>query len=407
MAGKILKAAALTLTVLIVAGGLFGGGFLLGHTTALPMFGGAAFTAPVGTGGTPAALSDKFAPFWEAWTLVHQEYVDQPVDDQKLAYGAIRGMLQALGDSHSGYDTPDEAKILQSDTSGQLEGIGAEVAAKGDAVEIISPMPGSPAEKAGVLPGDLVVGVNGENTTGQDLFTVINKIRGPAGTQVKLKILRAGEPDPLNLTITRARITIPSVESKLLKGSLAYVKINSFGETTAAELRTQLTDLMAKSPKGLILDLRGNPGGYRDAAIEVASQFIDQGPIMFQKYGDGRIETFPAKSGGLALKIPMVVLVNQGSASASEIVSGAIQDDKRGQIIGQQSYGKGTVQDWHPLSNDQGSVRITIARWLTPTKRSIDKLGITPDIPVALSKDDRSSNRDPQLDAAVKALSGG
>jgi carboxyl-terminal processing protease len=405
MDNKVLRAILLIPIGLVLGIGLFAGGFMAGHYTAQPGFvwpGGLA-VAPADS-GTPAALSTEFAPFWEAWALVHDEYVDQPVDDQKLAYGAIKGMLQALGDTHTGYDTPAESEILFSDASGELEGIGAEVASKGDFIEIVSPLPGSPAEAVGILPGDLITSVDGEDIAGQDLFTVITKVRGPAGSTVILTIMREGETDPLEFTITRAKITIPSVESKMLKGGIAYVKINQFGEQTASELKTQLESLMADKPTGLILDLRGNPGGYRDAAVSVASQFIGDGPIMFQRYGDGRKETFNAEPGGLALTVPLLVLVNKGSASASEIVAGAIQDYKRGQIVGEQSYGKGTVQDWHRLSNNQGSVRLTIARWLTPDERSIDKVGITPDVVVTLTKEDRAGNLDPQLDKAVSLL---
>lgn len=411
MAGKILRIALVGTFFMLVGAGVFGAGYVTGHLSAIGGSPASAFpflttSAQPGVAGTPTELTDEFAPFWEAWDLVHKEYVDQPVDDQTLAYGAIKGMLQALGDRHTGYETPAESEILFSDASGELEGIGAEVAAKGDYVEIISPLPGSPAEAAGILPGDLIVGVNGEDIAGQDLFTVITKVRGPAGTQVLLKIMREGEADPLEFEITRAKIVIPSVESRMLDGEIGYVKINSFGDKTAEELKTQLKALMDQNPKGLVLDLRGNPGGYRDAAIEVASQFIGDGLVMIQRYGDGREEQFAAEPGGLAIDVPLVVLINKGSASASEIVAGAIQDRGRGQIVGEQSYGKGTVQDWRPLSNNQGSVRITIARWLTPDERSIDKTGITPDTEVALTKEDREAKRDPQLDAAVTLLQG-
>lgn len=413
MAVKILRAGLVGVLVLVLGSGLFGAGFVFGHSSAVwtaePLLlpgGGSAPVDEAGMSGAPAGLDQTFAPFWEAWRLVHQEYVDQPVDDQKMAYGAIKGMLEALGDRHTGYSTPEESEILFSDVSGELEGIGAEVTSKGDFVEIVSPLPGSPAEAAGILPGDLIVGVDGEDTTGQDLFTVITKVRGPAGTKVQLKILREGEPEPLDFEITRAKITIPSVESKMLGDGIAYVKINSFGDGTVSELKAQLNALMDENPSGLILDLRGNPGGYRDAAIDVASQFIGEGVIMVQRYGDGRQEVFDAAKDGLALDMPLVVLINKGSASASEIVAGAIQDRQRGVVLGEQSYGKGTVQDWRPLSNDQGSVRITIARWLTPDERSIDKVGITPDVVVELTKDDRDAKRDPQLDAAVKLLTG-
>ncbi len=394
--------------IALFAAGLFSAGFVVGHNTAfsrLPFVGGGlvASTGP-DQGGTPAELTDKFTPFWEAWSLVHQEYVDQPVDDQALAYGAIKGMLAALGDRHTGYSTPAESDILFSDTAGELEGIGAEVSAKGDFVEIISPLPGSPAETAGILPGDLITKVDGEDIGGQDLFTVISKVRGKAGTSVQLTIVRENEPEPLEFDITRAKITIASVESKMLDGGIGYVKINNFGEKTTSELKSQLQALMAQSPSGLVLDLRGNPGGLRDTAVEVISQFVSGGKAMIQRYGDGHEEVFDVQPGGLATDIPLVVLINKGSASASEIVAGAIQDYGRGQIVGEQSYGKGTVQNWQPLASNQGSVRITVARWLTPDGRSIDKKGITPNVEVKLTKEDRTANLDPQLDSAVRLL---
>ncbi|MEK7277008.1 MAG: S41 family peptidase [Chloroflexota bacterium] len=415
MIKKLVRATAIVILSAIAVAVVFGAGFATGHVATvgfpaaevLPLLGGGAVNAPTaGSGGTPDDLTPKFAPFWEAWALVHQEYVDQPVDDQALAYGAIKGMLAALGDAHTGYSTPAESKIMLSDASGELEGIGAEVDISGDYLKIIAPLPGSPAEEKGILAGDLIIEVDGEDIRGQDLFTVIGKVRGPAGTTVHLTILRDGEPEPLEFDIVRAKIIIPSVESKMLDGGIAYVKINGFGDTTTAELKTQLKSLMSQNPKGVILDLRGNPGGYRDTAVEVVSQFIGEGTVLIQQYGDGREETFEAKPGGQATDVPLAVLIDKGSASASEIVAGAIQDFKRGTIVGEQSYGKGTVQDWRPLTGDQGTVRITIARWLTPDGRSINKKGIMPDVEVIMTRADREAKFDPQLDAAVRLLKG-
>lgn len=415
MIKKLFRVTAITVLSLIAIAVIFGAGFATGHVAAfgfsttevLPLLSGGTVKAPTAEqGGTPDDLTPKFAPFWEAWTLVHQEYVDQPVDDQALAYGAIKGMLGALGDAHTGYSTPAESKIMLSDASGELEGIGAEVDTSGDYLKIIAPLPGSPAEQKGILAGDLIIEVNGEDIRGQDLFTVIGKVRGPAGTTVHLTIIREGETAPLEFDIVRAKIVIPSVESKMLDGGIAYVKINSFGDTTTSELKTQLKSLMSHSPKGVVLDLRGNPGGYRDTAVEVVSQFIGKGTVLIQQYGDGREETFEAKSGGLATDVPLAVLIDKGSASASEIVAGAIQDYKRGTLVGELSYGKGTVQDWRPLTGDQGMVRITIARWLTPDGRSINKKGITPDVEVTMTRADRDAKLDPQLDAAVRLLNG-
>jgi carboxyl-terminal processing protease len=230
------------------------------------------------------------------------------------------------------------------------------------------------------------------------------KVLGPAGTEVTLTIQRDGTEKPFDVKITRAKITIASVESKMLDNNVAYVKLNTFGDTTTSELKKALKTLLAQNPKGLILDLRNNGGGYLQTAVETSSQFVNSGVIVSEKYGDGRVDIANALPGGLALDIPMVVLVNEGSASASEIVAGALQDYGRAKLVGVTTYGKGSVQVWTPLVNDQGAARITIAKWLTPKDRTIDKLGLKPDVVVEMTEDDYKNNRDPQLDAAVKTL---
>ena len=415
MIGKIMRVVVVTLGILAAAAGLFAGGFIFGaqYQASQPTLATGGIRAPgffptqppVVEGGTPDALTVQFVPFWEAWGLVHQQYVDQPVDDEKLMQGAIRGMLNALGDQHTSYLTPGEYQLLTSDLQGQLEGIGAEVDASGEFVKIISPLPGSPAEAAGILPGDTIIKVDHQDLTGLSGTEVIMRVRGPAGTTVHLTIQREGHEEPLEFDIVRAKITIPSVESKMLEGNIGYVKINNFGADTTDDLRSTLKDVMAKKPKGLVLDLRGNPGGYLDAAIGVVSQFIGDGTVMLEKFGDGHEETYTARTGGLALDVPLVVLVNEGSASASEIVAGAIQDRARGTLVGEKTYGKGTVQTSSILSHDEGAVKITIARWLTPEGRTIHGLGLEPDVAVILTEDDRAAGRDPQLDKAIEILS--
>ncbi|HLE29504.1 MAG TPA: S41 family peptidase [Anaerolineales bacterium] len=392
--------------IVITSMALFTGGLALGHFTARP-----ADTAPqldlllnLEASGPTAAEDKLMAPFWEAWDLVHQEYVDQPVDDTKLAQGAIRGMMAALGDPHSSYMNPTEYEIEVSNQSGDLQGIGAYVEAAGDYLRIVSPFPGSPAEAAGLRPGDLIIKVDGVDVAGLGEFEIISRVRGPEGTTVHLTIQREGEKEPLEFTLVRARIHIPSVESKMLDGNVAYVKVNDFGDKTTAELKDALKSLEVNQPVGLVLDLRGNPGGYLNTAIEVVSQFISDGVVMREKYGDGRERTYEAIPDGLATQIPLVVLIDKGSASASEIVAGAIQDTRRGTIVGEKSYGKGSVQNWRELRGDNGAVRVTIARWLTPSGRSIHQVGITPDVAVEMTEDDHAAERDPQLDKAVSIL---
>jgi carboxyl-terminal processing protease len=221
---------------------------------------------------------------------------------------------------------------------------------------------------------------------------------------VTLTILREGEPEPFDVTITRANITVPSVDSEMLDGNIGYIQLFTFGDSTTEDLRSALEELLAQKPKGLILDLRNNGGGGLQTSIEVASEFVGDGVIMYEEYGDGTRDTYNAIKGGLATEIPLVVLVNEGSASASEIVAGAIQDTGRGQLVGVTSFGKGSVQNWIPLKDDQGAVRVTIARWLTPNGRTIHEIGLEPDIVVELTEEDIAAERDPQLDKAIELL---
>jgi len=417
MLGKIIRWTLGGILIGMLAVGLFASGFAVGHVTAgggsqlsaLPLISVKTNTTgtPPPDSGTPADLQTLFAPFWETWALVHKNYYSQPVDDQALVYGAIKGMIQSLGDKHSGYMTPAESRINATSLSGELEGIGATVEMSGKYLKIISPIPNSPAEKIGILPGDTVTKVDGEDIAGQDLYTIISKVRGPAGTKVKLQIIREGETAPLEFEVTRAKVIIASVESKMLPNDIAYVKVNEFGAKTSGELQTQLKTLMAQKPKGIILDLRNNGGGYVNTAVDVASHFISRGKVLLvERFGDGREQKVLTQGGGLATDIPLVVLINQGSASASEVVTGAIQDYKRGTIIGETSYGKGTGQIGYELSNEQGEARITIFRWLTPNGNWVHEKGITPDIEVKMTKADRDAKLDPQLDAALKALTG-
>jgi carboxyl-terminal processing protease len=347
-----------------------------------------------------------FKPFWEAWQIVHDYYVDQPLDDTKLMQGAIRGMIAALGDKHSSYMDPLEYKDATSDLSGQYEGIGAWVNTEGNYLTISEPMPGSPAEKAGLITGDQIVKIDGEDMTGVLPELARRKVLGPAGSSVVLTILRDGVENPFDVSVTRDAIKVASVDSKMLENNIAYVKIRNFGDQTDEELTTALKDLLKQKPAGLVLDFRNNPGGSLDTAINIASQFIGNGVILYEEYGDGTRQTHEAKQGGLATDIPLVVLVNEFSASASEVVAGAIQDTGRAELVGTTTYGKGSVQQWIPLTGDEGAVRVTIAHWLTPKGRLIHEVGLKPDVEVKMTEEDTKAKLDPQLDAAIKLLTG-
>ena len=364
-------------------------------------------TAPSQGAQTPEELQDLFEPFWQAWQLVHDEFVDQPVDDEALMRGAIRGMMEGLGDQHSSYMDPQEFEQANMPMDGEYEGIGAYVDTSAEYLTITSPMPDSPAEKAGLRPNDKIIAVDGEDMTGVDGSLVLKRVLGPAGTDVVLTILREGEEAPFDVTITRAKIILKSVEYEMLEQNIAYVKLTTFGDDTTRDLKNALRELMRQNPDGMILDLRNNGGGYLTTAIEVVSQFVGDGVVMYEEYGTGQRHTFQAIRGGLATEIPLVVLVNEGTASASEITAGAIQDYERGTLVGMQTFGKGSVQNWIPLDNKQGAVRVTVARWLTPKERQIHEVGLEPDVVVELTEEDMEAERDPQLEKAIEVLTQG
>lgn len=360
-------------------------------------------TPQAGSTTTPVDRNTLFVPFWQAWDLVHQEYVDQPVNDTLLLQGAIRGMLSSLGDPHTSYMDPTEFQQANAPLEGEYEGIGAYVDTTGSILTIISPMPGSPAEKAGLKPGDAVIAINGEDMTGIDPNLVLRKILGPAGSEVTLKIQRKDTED-FEVRIIREKILLPSIESKMLDNNIAYINLSSFASDTGPKLQSALKELLAKNPKGLILDMRNDGGGYLETAVEVESQFLKDGTALIEQYGDKSEHKYSVQPGGLATDIPLVVLVNGGTASAAEITAGAIQDYHRGVLIGEKTYGKGSVQQWSTLQNNAGAIRVTVARWLTPNGRQINKIGLTPDIEVKLTEADVTAKKDPQLDRAVQYI---
>lgn len=349
-------------------------------------------------------LDELFIPFWQTWNLVESNFVDQPVDRVDMMRGAIRGMLESLEDEHTSYLDPEMFERANAQLDGEeYEGIGAWVDTTGEYLTIVSPMPGSPAEKAGLKPNDKIIAIDGEDMTGIDGELVRQRVIGPKGSTVILTILRE-EVEPFDVEIQRAGIIVPTVDSKILEEDIAYIELFTFGADTTKDLRSRLKELLSQNPKGLILDLRNNGGGYLDTAIEVVSEFIPEGVVMYEEYGDGRKVSYEAIKGGLATEIPLVILINEGSASASEIVAGAVQDTGRGILVGNTSFGKGSVQNYTPLEKNQGAVRITIARWLTPNGRQIHGSGLDPDYLVEYTVEDMTAGIDPQLDKAIELL---
>lgn len=362
-------------------------------------------SARVVTATTP--LPASFGLLQEAWDIVNQEfYGKKTMDPQVLVQGAIKGMVDALGDQHTYFLTAKDAKIAQEDLQGSFEGIGATIEKRNNKLIIVAPIEGSPAEKAGLRAGDEIAAVDGRSTAPLTTMDAVTLIRGPAGTVVRLVVIRDGVADPWTLDITRATIEMATVRTKDLGGGIAYLRVSSFSEPTGREVSLALQGIMAGKPKGLVLDLRNNPGGYLSTSVEIASQFLKSGYVVFEEDADGKRQSLSVRSGGLATDTPMVVLVNKGSASASEIVAGAIQDAGRGVLIGEKTFGKGSVQTTQTLS-DGSSVHITIAHWFTPKGRQIHEVGLQPDIAVVITEDDIKNAKDPQLDRALQYLTTG
>lgn len=364
-------------------------------------------SAPGGVLGATAEEEAAFRVFWEVWSSLKGNYYGDLPTPEEMTDGAIRGTLQTLDDPFTSYIAPDLARVINEDASGSFEGIGALVRMNQDnQIEISRPFQDQPADKAGIQAGDIVIAVDGQPTLGLGLYEAIGLIRGPAGSQVTLTIGRAGVDEPFDVTVTRAKIEIPIVESKMLSGDIAYISLFEFSTPATKRMEMALEDLLAQKPKGLVLDLRDNPGGFLQQAIEVSDLFMPAGVVLIERTSDGQEEIFRATSKGVAQDIPLVVLVNSGSASASEIVAGALQDSGRAKLVGEQTFGKGSVQLPQRLSNG-AELRVTIARWFTPNDRAIHGQGLKPDIEAALTAEDAKAGRDPQLDRAVEYLTTG
>ena len=358
-------------------------------------------------GSASAAESDQdFRVFWEAWYIVQQRHYRAPVENAVLTYGAIRGAIDTLGDPYTWFADPVMAERIREDATGRYSGIGA-VVNLDDAghVVIVHPFAGGPAQEAGLTGGDVILEIEGQDTLGLSLEEAVSMIRGPEGTAVRLLVQREVLDEPFEAEIVRAEIEIPTVESRMLEDGIGYLKLNSFRSQAPAEVRSALTELLDEEPRGLILDLRDNPGGLLSASIEIASEFVAEGAIVLEKGSNGLDQEHMAQGDGVATDVPLVVLVNGGTASAAEIVAGAIRDHDRGVLIGARTLGKASVQS--PIELSDGShLRLTIAHWFTPNGQLIQEGGLAPHIEVALSNEDLAEGRDPQLDKAISYLLG-
>ena len=356
--------------------------------------------------------SADLTTFYEAWDLVAREYDGALPPADELIQSAIAGSLESLGDDYTRYVSPEVAERTRQDMGGAVEGIGAMVEENEDGLfEIVRPIDGQPAELAGLLPGDVLIEVDGQSVLEYSFDEVILMVRGPAGTTVNLSILREGEPEPLQFSIVRARFEVAVVEYEMLSAemtggaAIGYIRLTEFGATAEEKLLEALAAILAQQPTGLIFDLRDNPGGYLDQSVAVADAFLPAGVALFERNIRGLDQTFTTDDGDAAEAIPLVVLVNAGSASASEIVAGAIQDRGRAVLVGETTFGKGSVQQIHTLA-DGGELRVTVARWYTPDNHTIQDEGITPDIAVETPAD-LGGAEDGQLMRAIEYILNG
>jgi len=356
---------------------------------------------------TTVANSDDvfdFNLYWEVWDSLKQNHVDKnKIKNKDLFYGSLKGMAAAVNDPYTVFMDPTDAKEFADDLAGTFEGIGAEVGMRNDTITIIAPLDGMPAQKAGLRAGDKVYAIDGKSTIGLTVDEAVKAIRGKKGTQVKLTILRGSGAKVQDISITRDTIIVKSVKTEMRSDGIFVIKVTNFNDDTLNLFNVAVSEALLKSPKGIILDLRNNPGGYLDTAVAMASEWVEAGPVVAEQFSDNKRNEYPSNGRARLKNIPTVVLVNGGSASASEIVAGALRDYKKATLVGEQTYGKGSVQSLQDLS-DGSALKITIAKWLTPAGDAINEKGIAPSVVIKLEQKDVDKNVDPQMNKALELL---
>jgi carboxyl-terminal processing protease len=349
-----------------------------------------------------------FSLFWDAYNTLSQNFIDpSKIDNQKIIYGAIQGMTSSLGDPYTDFFDPSHAQRFQQDLSGSFEGIGVEIGIKKDTLTVVAPLAGTPGEKAGLKPGDLILKIDGKDAYGMTTDEAVSLIRGKKGTIVTLNMARDSWPTAKDIKITRDTIIVPTMKWEIKNGNIAYIKLNEFGETLPLDFQTSALEILQSPAKKIVLDLRGNPGGYLEVAQNVAGWLLKQGQtVTIEDFGKGKAQQiYKAQGNADLVNYPIVVLIDEGSASASEILAGALRDNRNVKLIGAKSFGKGSVQEVIDLRG--GSfLKITIAKWLTPKGNSISEVGLDPDVKVEITDADISAKKDPQLDKALEIIGG-
>lgn len=365
----------------------------------------------------PKNINVDFKLFWDTWDLLSKTYIDKKaLDPNKMFYGAISGMVSSLQDPYTVFLPSEAQKSTKEELNGSFEGVGIQLGfneAKGSENDkrliVIAPLEGTPAKKAGIKPKDMIVKIDDKDTIGMNLPEAVKLIRGPKGSTVNLTIFREGETDTKNYTLTRDTIVVKSVEVQFKQTksgkNVAVIKLSRFGERTQEEWNEAVAQIISQNPEAAILDLRNNPGGFLKGAVFIGSEFLDGGNVVLQENNEGEQVPFKVDRVGRLIKLPLEVLINKGSASASEIVAGALQDRKRARLLGEKSFGKGTIQEAQDLSGGAG-IHVTVAKWLTPNGRWVnDSQGLDPDVKIELSKEEKQdTSKDVQLEKALELL---
>ncbi len=344
--------------------------------------------------------------FWETWHTLEENFVDKSqIDHKKMIYGAISGMVSSLDDPYTAFFDPADAKKFLEDTSGSFEGVGMEIGIKENQLRAVTPLENTPAQLAGIRPGDAIVQIDGKSTAGITTDEAVNLIRGPKGTEVVLTIFREDWKETKDFAIIRDVIKVPSLKWEIKDGDVAYIQLYQFTEKAGGDFKAAAVDIINSPAKSIVLDLRNNPGGYLSVAQDIAGWFLKKGQIVTRENMGGENPEIEHKSNGPSLleKYPTTVIINEGSASASEILAGALRDNRQIQLIGEQSFGKGSVQQLIPLKSD-ASLKVTIAKWLTPNGDQINEKGLSPDVEVKTAAEDEEKESDPQLDRAIEIV---
>lgn len=387
-------------SILLVLAGVYFIGYGIGHENLLTESAGKTKIVDIDK-NKPNEVD--FSIFWDAWNIVKSNFINKDLDYQKMVYGAISGMLDSLDDPYTIFMDPDETKMLSEDLEGEFGGIGVEITSKGGLLVVISPLDDSPAQEAGIKSGDIIVKIDG-NDIGDYTFTeAINKIRGDKDTDVTLTVLHEGAEETEDIIVKRDIISVESVKSEVIDDDVMYVRISQFGEDTFDKLNEVAENMQSQNINKMIVDVRDNPGGYLTTAVDVTSLFIPEGVVVWEQDRNGQKEALNTSYLPRLKDIDLVVLTNGGSASSSEIYAGAIQDTDSGVLIGEKTFGKGSVQNLEELP-DGSQVKITVAKWLTPNERQINEEGITPDIEIEMDTENIGTDNDAQLQKALDEL---